>query len=125
MGDRIGNRRQEDEQRYLYFDRFPTTTFVLILSLLSLTLIDGVLTLRLLEEHFVEANPVMHALLQRGPVSFILGKYALTVFGLPFLLIFGRRQVFLPCLRVGHVLPAAVGLYLLLLSYQIRLIITF
>ena len=66
----------------------------------------------------------MRALLDRGPIAFVMGKYLLTVFGLPFLLIFAQHRMFLPRLRVGHVLPTAVALYGLLLIYQIGLILT-
>jgi hypothetical protein len=119
------NRRADDRERYLHFDRFPATTFILVLALLILTLADGILTLVLLEErYFEEANPVMRALIARGPTTFVVGKYLLTVFGLPFLLIFAQHRIFLPRLRVGHVLPTAVVLYVVLLIYQIGLIYT-
>ncbi len=103
-------------------DRFPPLTLLLVLLLLLLTLADGILTLLLLDHHFEEANPAMRILLRSGPTSFVMGKYVLTVIGLPILLIFRRRSVFLPCLRVEHVLPALVVGYVFLLLYQIGLL---
>ena len=103
-------------------DRLPTTMTLMALALVVLSIADGLLTLLLLEHHFEEVNPAMRLLLRRGPTAFVLGKYALTVFGLPVLLIFRNRSVFLPGLRVAHVLPVLVAMYVGLLIYQIDML---
>lgn len=48
-GRMIGQRRDRGNERRLHLDRFPASTFVLILSLFALTLVDGALTLWLLD----------------------------------------------------------------------------
>lgn len=101
------------------FERFPISTSLLVLCLVVLALMDGFITLVLLEDRFEEANPAMRILLDCGPTAFVVGKYVLTVIGLPILLIFRQRNLFRqPWLRVAHVLPTLVAFYVVLLIYQ-------
>jgi two-component system chemotaxis sensor kinase CheA len=89
--------------------------------LVVLTIVDGAVTLILLGAGCEEINPAMDYLLRRGPLYFLLGKYALTTACLPFLLTFRRFPLFRTRLRVGHLLPIFVGLYIVLIGYQIAL----
>ena len=100
------------------------STFALAVLLLVLTIVDGVVTLLLLGAGCEEVNPAMGYLLSQGPLHFLMGKYALTTAGLPFLLIFRHFPLFRSRLRVGHLLPVFVALYLILLGYQIALMNT-
>src|SRR5690606_22096518 len=81
-----------------------------------------VLTLILLDLCCEEANPVMAALLRRGPMTFVVGKYVMTAVCLPLLLVFQHHRLFRTPIRVRHLFPAFVGLYLLLLAYQVSLL---
>ena len=117
----LGRASHEDSPAILA-EKLPHSTSLLALALALLTIVDGVLTLVLLDDHhFEEANPAMRVLLHLGPTAFVVGKYALTVAGLPILLIFRRRRVFFPRLRVEHILPILVTCYMTLLIYQIGL----
>jgi hypothetical protein len=116
------HRRTEEHQKPYHVDRFDTTTFLWVIALLVLTLIDGLLTLILLEGDFEEINPAMRWLINLGPTSFILGKYALTAWGLPVLLVFRNYSLFHPRFRVSSVIPTMVGLYLMLVIYQFGLL---
>ncbi len=99
-------------------DRFDTVTLAMVLSLLSLTILDGVLTLELLDMNGEEANPLMGYLLNRGPLAFLLGKYILTAIGLPFLVVYKNYPMFGTRFRAGFLLPVFIGLYVTLISYQ-------
>ncbi len=103
-------------------DHCTLSALVLVFSLLALTLADAFLTLLLLTGHFEEANPLMRLLLKAGPVAFVAGKYLMTVIGLPILLVFRRRSVFFPWLRVEHILPCFVIAYVVLITYQLCLL---
>jgi Domain of unknown function (DUF5658) len=118
---RIRPRRDHERDRDHFVDRIDGRTFFLAVLLLVLTLTDGAITLLLLEAGCEEINPAMSYLLSRGPLYFLLGKYALTTAGLPFLLIFRHFTLFRTKFRVGHLLPVFVGMYLILLGYQIAL----
>jgi Domain of unknown function (DUF5658) len=95
--------------------------FVLAVLLLILTVVDGTVTLLLLSTGCEEINPAMGYLLSHGPLHFLMGKYALTTAGLPFLLVFRNFSLFRTRFRVGYLIPVFVALYMILLSYQIAL----
>ena len=90
----------------------------MVVSLLCLTIADGILTLELLEIHCVEANPVMACLLDRGHLWFVIGKYVLTAAGLPLLVVCKNFRMFGTRFRVGFLIPTFVALYLVLIFYQ-------
>jgi hypothetical protein len=86
--------------------------------LLVLTLVDGVITVTLLDHGFEEANPLMRVLLDRGTGVFFIGKYLLTAAFLPMAVVMYRYRLFGTRLRVGHFLPIVLTLYLVLIVYQ-------
>lgn len=103
-------------------DRVTWPVFVTAIMLLILTLIDGVITVVLLEFGFEEANPVMRYLLERGTGAFFVGKYVLTAIFLPVALVMYQYRLFGTRLRVGHFIPIVAALYLVLITYQIVLL---
>lgn len=119
-GQRIKGRRAEDRRQAYFVDRFTSAMFVGIVLLIAASLVDAVLTLYIIREGGgEEANPLMSLLLDRGMVAFVVGKYLMTVLGLPLLLIFKNHRLFIERLRVGHLIPVAVALYIVLIAYQI------
>jgi hypothetical protein len=121
-GRRLWNRRADERQRPYFVDRFPPTMFVLIMLLLFASLTDAVLTIRLLEAGGGEINPLMDHLLDYGVQPFLLVKYVLTAGGLPLLLILKNHRLFGTRLRVGHLIPMVVAMYILLIGYQLALL---
>ncbi len=63
----------------------------------------------------------MGYLLSQGVLAFVIGKYMLTVLGLPILLIFQDHLLF-GILRVRNLMPMCIIAYLILLDYQISLL---
>jgi hypothetical protein len=122
-GRRLRHRRAVEHRQAYFVDRFSCWTFVLVLLLLSATIADGVLTLHLLDSGGEEINPLMDRVIQEGATAFLLCKYALTAAGLPILLVFQNHYLFRTRFRVGYLLPAFVGLYAILLTYQLHLCI--
>ncbi len=120
-GQRMRDRRTTDHRRPYFVDRFSTSMFIIILLLIFASLVDAVLTIQLIEAGASEVNPLMQQLLEYGVMCFLIGKYVLTVAGLPLLLIFKNYYLFGTRFRVGHLLPAAVLLYVVLISYQLVL----
>jgi hypothetical protein len=120
-GHRMVNRRAEEHRRPYFVDRFSSATFIVILLLVAASLLDAVLTMQLLENGAEEINPLMDRLLEHGALSFLFGKYLLTVGGLPLLLIFQNHYLFGTRIRVGYLVPVAVALYMVLIAYQLTL----
>jgi hypothetical protein len=121
-GRRRRPRRREERQGAYFVDRFDAATLAMIVALLGLTIVDGVLTLVLIDINSEEANPIMAQLLNRGAFTFLMGKYAMTASGLPFLVVFKNHPLFRSRFRVGWLLPIFIGLYLILLFHQWRLL---
>jgi hypothetical protein len=117
-GRRKAPRRREERSGDYFVDRFGAATLAMIVGLLGLTITDGVLTIELLDRNSEELNPIMAQLLGRSHHAFLAGKFLLTAAGLPFLVVFKNYRMFGTRFRIGYFLPAFVGLYLLLLSYQ-------
>ena len=92
-GRRESARREEDQTRIFFFDRYNQRIFAAITAILMLSIFDALLTLILIERGSTELNPVMAYFLEYGPLSFIISKYLLTSFGVVVLLIF--KNVFI------------------------------
>jgi hypothetical protein len=121
-GRRVRPRRSEERRGAFFCDRFDALTLAMVVTLLSLTVVDGMLTLELLELNSEEANPVMGQLLKRGPLDFVLGKYVLTAMGLPFIVVYKNYPMFKTRFRIGFLLPVFISLYVALISYQCMLL---
>lgn len=98
-------RRDEERCSPHFVDQIDPISFVMAILLLILTVADGALTLLLLDQGCEEVNPAMGFLIGRSPVEFLMGKYLLTVAGLPFLLVFRHFTLFGTQFRVGHLIP--------------------
>lgn len=117
-GRRRGPRRREEQLPPYFVDRFHPSMLAMIVALLVLTLLDGVLTLELLDLNSEEANPIMAHLISRGNLTFLMGKYVMTAAGLPFLVVYQHYPLFRTRFRVGWLLPIFIGLYFVLLFHQ-------
>jgi hypothetical protein len=118
-GGRRCRPRRADERRGPYFvDRFHPVTLGMVVTLLGLTLLDGILTLELIEVNSEEANPIMAHLLRRGSLTFLMGKYLMTAAGLPFLVLYQHYPLFRSRFRVGWLIPVFIAMYLVLLFHQ-------
>lgn len=123
-GRRMRARREDEHRSHYFVDRYTSVMFIGIVCLLLLSIADGVITLQLTDVDYKELNPVMALLLEQGHGAFFVGKYLLTVAGLPFLLIFKNYYLFGSSFRVGYLIPCFVGAYSALLGYQLYLVAT-
>ncbi len=124
FGRRQKVRRATERRGPFFVDRFDAITLGVVVSVLALSIIDGVLTIELLDINSEEVNPVMKFLLGLGGGHrpFLLGKYILTAMGLPFLVVFKNWPLFGTRFRAGFLLPVFLGLYIGLLVYQVHLL---
>lgn len=120
-GRRKAQRRAEEHRQPYFVDRFSPMLLALVLMLLLASLIDAVLTIRLIQAGGTEINPLMDHLLSLGVLPFILGKYALTAIGLPLLVVFKNFYLFGTRFRVGYLFPVLLAMYGLLIGYQLVL----
>jgi hypothetical protein len=111
-GIRESVRRIEDRKSIVIYDRYKPSLFINIIIILSLSLLDALLTLILLSEGAKELNPVMRYFLSHGPRVFISVKYGLTV--LSVLIIVFVKEAFSTRYRIGtdiflHIFAAFFG----------------
>lgn len=78
QGMRESLRRAEDRKRIVALDRYKPSLFIVIMIVLSLSLLDALLTITLIAQGARELNPVMRYYLNHGPYVFLLVKYGLT-----------------------------------------------
>ena len=121
-GRRQRVRRGAEREGPFFTDRFDALILAFIVAVLVLCIVDGVLTIELLDINSEEANPVMRFLLDRGYVPFLVGKYVITAAGLPFLAVYKNWPLFGTRFRAGFLLPVFLGLYLGLVAYQVHLL---
>ncbi len=120
-GRRTRQRRAEEHRRPYFVDRFPAVLLAFVLMLLLASILDALLTIRLIQAGGNEINPLMGRLLTLGVLPFLLGKYVLTAIGLPLLVVFKNYYLFGTRFRVGYLFPALLTMYVLLIGYQLVL----
>jgi hypothetical protein len=121
-GQRMRNRRAHEHLQPYFTDRFSPSMLMCVLALIFVSLLDAGLTIYVLYGGGSEVNPLMNYLLSHSITTFVVGKYVLTVVGLPVLLIFQNYYLFSTRLRVGYLIPFSVAMYTVLIGYQIILI---
>ena len=114
-------RLSEREQPY-YSDFYESWLFVLIVGIVLLSVTDAAPTLRILAQGGVELNPVMDAILAQGPLAFFAVKYGLTCVGLLICVLHIRHQL-LRIIPMRTVLILILGIYLVLVAYEISILI--
>lgn len=99
---------------------FRGSPFLLVLALVTLlaSLLDGFLSLRLIERGAQEINPLLGNFLQESPLHFVLGKHFLTCVGVILLVLYNDRRLFGKRLRVRHLLLAAQILFAGVIVYE-------
>ena len=105
---------------FAYFLRMRMT-LLLAMSVLCLSTIDGLATLRLMAAGLEEANPVMRFLMDSGPGHFLAGKLLLTGVGVIVLVAARKKTLLGTRIRSPHVLLGLAALYALLLVYEMAL----
>jgi hypothetical protein len=98
-GVRKSTRRAEDRNRIAVFDRYQSNLAIGIIVVLSLSILDAILTLTLISQGARELNPVMRYYLSHGPEIFISVKYGLTA--LPMLIILFADEALANRYRIG------------------------
>jgi hypothetical protein len=124
----VVDRRRDHPQRLIerqqpyYSDFYESWLFVLIISIVLLSVTDAVMTLKILSHGGTELNPVMEAILAQGPLAFFAVKYGLTCVGLIICVLHIRHQL-LRLIPMRAVLLLILAGYLVLVSYEISILL--
>ena len=96
---------------------FKTKYLIYLLLLLVLCLLDGTMTILLIEKGAWEANPIMRMALTVSHEFFFLLKYFITAAGLFFLLYNGNKVVFNGFCKLEEI----AGLFIVFYELQIQI----
>jgi hypothetical protein len=117
-GRREKIRRNEDKKKHIILDKYSPWLFAFFLTILTLSVLDGLFTLHLIGRGAVEINPIMHHLLDINPWLYMASKYFITCFALTFLLIFNNLYIRPLGMRIRSSFPAIVIIYLMAISWE-------
>ena len=92
-GQRASARRSSDRNRVVYFDRYRTNLYRVVVAILVLSVADAILTVNLIGLGAVEINPVMDYYLTFGPHAFLAVKYVLTSLSVFILVIYSNSTL--------------------------------
>jgi hypothetical protein len=121
QGRRKSHRRADDRNN-AYVDWYEPHLLFVVLAILSFSLADALITLKLLSLGAVELNPFLVGLIEQDTGLFVGLKIAMTSFAVIFLVIHKNFLLF-NLLRVQHLLWAFLAGYALLIVYEIVLLV--
>ena len=121
-GRRERIRRESDQDKIFFFDRYNPKFFAAISTILMLSIFDALLTLILIESGSSELNPVMAYFLKHGLLPFIVVKYFLTSAGVVILLIF--KNIFLARAKIytSSLFTAVIIAFAAVIAWELFLI---
>ena len=120
-GRRTGARRLRDKQGLVLVDKYDFKIMIIILSIIGLSVTDGVLTLFLAGHGANELNPLMKYFLNLDPLIFMGVKFVFTCSGLFLMLILSHTHFRPLKVRVRSLFPAILFVFLIVIGWQIYL----
>jgi len=121
MGRRHSPQRNNELCRPYYTDVYGPGLLVVILLIVSFCAADAGLTILILQKGGVELNPLMVWLLESSSRTFFTAKFFLTSACLMIVLMHVNYRLFNK-LTMHHILVSILGLYVVLISYELRLL---
>lgn len=110
------HRREIDTDAH-FIDWHHPWLFFLAVGTMLLSSVDAFMTLQLLENGMIEANPVMAAILGQGTTAFAVSKMLMTGTSL-LILVYLSKARFLNRFRTGLFLTAIFSIYACLVCYE-------
>ena len=123
-GRRMKARREKEEEKNYYVDRYEYKYLILIVAIVTLSISDAYFTLNLLEGGGIELNPFMAILISANSNLFLVIKISLTAGCVLFFLSHKNFRVF-GRLRIVNMMYTVFILYVVLIVYEVYLILTY
>jgi len=113
-GRRKTIRREDEKKSHLFVDLYSGRLLFIVVTIISLSCLDALLTLALIQNgKVIEANPVMASLLTYGVLPFTIVKFIITASALLVLCLFKNARI----TRIS--LPLAIKVYVCIIAYEI------
>jgi hypothetical protein len=115
-GRRKRARRKDDRDRHVFVDLYGTPLWILLLAVITLSTMDGYLTLILLSDNLVvEANPIMAFFIGLGSGPFVVAKLLIT--SVPIIVFCVCKNI--PTVRVAML--SALAIYAAVIAYELKI----
>jgi hypothetical protein len=122
-GRRRQVRRQSDRTKLCPLDYYSPKLFYMLVAVLLLSIVDALLTLWLIDNGAVEANPVMAYYLNLGPGTFMAAKYFITAAAVLLVVMLNYVFIRLFRFRVGQLLNVFAGCFVMVVVWELILIV--
>ncbi len=109
--------RRAGDRDHTFLDWHPTHLLVVCAIIVVLSLLDGLLTVHLVQNGAKELNPLMAYLISNDPILFALAKIVLTVVGVVALVLTAHMQIFRH-VKASSVLYFFLFVHVVLVLYQ-------
>ena len=113
--------RRATDARYAIVDWYSPRLLIPVLTILGLCVLDGMLTVMLMQHGAFELNPLMALFLPHNLLWFAFVKLALTGAGLCVLVACSRMQLFSK-IPGEFFVYAVLGIYMWLIAYELRML---
>jgi hypothetical protein len=121
-GRRRQVRRQSDCTNIYTLDYYSPKLFFRFIMVLLLSVVDALLTLWLIDNGAVEANPIMAYYLSLGPGVFLAVKYFITAAAVILVVLLNYVFIRLFRFRVGQLLNVFAGCFAMVVAWELFLI---
>jgi len=120
-GQRRRIRREADRGKIRELDSYPSELFYVVILVLGLSVVDGILTLWLIENGATELNPVMAYYLEQGPQIFMIAKYFLTAAVVIIAVVLNHTFLRFFRIRFGQLLKVFAGCFAMVVAWELFL----
>jgi hypothetical protein len=117
LGRRRTIRRNPDQQEGGYVDRYSSTLFFFLISIIGLNLLDAFFTMMILDLKGWEANPVVRSVIGLYGTKFWIWKFSIVSVSLILLCLHSRFRL------VKEIIIAIGCLYVIVVAYQMYLLL--
>ena len=117
-GERRTLRRKKDREAGGYVDRYSSTLFIFLISIVGLNILDAFQTIMLLDSGGRELNPIVHSAMQLFGDNFWIWKFFIASAFVVFLYLHSRFRKAKPIIVFATILYIVIVFYhFLLISY--------
>ncbi len=113
--------RRAEDRDHTFLDYHPAHLLLVCTVILALSVVDGLLTVYLINNGMREINPLMAFLVSTDPVLFALGKIACTTVGVVGLVLTAHMRIY-RIVKASTVLYFFLLIYFVLMLYEVGLI---
>ena len=119
FGKRKGLRRRIDQEKGGYVDRYSSGLFFVLVLIVSLNVLDALLTMVILEFGGIELNPIVQSVIDLCGEKFWIWKFTIVSLSVVLLCLHSRfKRVMTVCIGSGFIYLVVILYQIVLIAYQ-------